>query len=128
MVTWNRYVVSWSSGKTKCVTLSTCQSEFLSASESIRTSLFLKNIITEVICQRINLVLYVDNQSCIKWIRNSCDYLAKTKHIGIRYHFRRKMHDASILIVRYIPTENQITAILTNSIGKIKHQKSLRLI
>ena len=123
IIAWNTYVISWRSGKTKRVTLSTCESEFLSASESIKTSFFFKNIIIEILSQHINLVLYVDNQSWIKWIKNSCGYLAKTKHIDMIYHFIREVHDANMLNVRYFPTENQIPAIFTKSFDRIKHQK-----
>ena len=123
LVLRNGYVISWQSGKTKCITLSTCESEFLSASEAVRTALFLKNINDELLLYHVNLLLHVDNQSCMKWIKNNYGYQAKTKHIGIRYHFMREMCHSGLIDVKYIATQNQLVDIFTKPLTADKHLK-----
>ena len=120
---WNGYVVSWYSGRTKCVKLSTCESEFLSASEPVRNSLFLNNTSTEMLQDNASILLYADNQSCIKWIKNRCGYTAKTKDIGITYHYICEMYDADLLKIYYVGTKSQIADIFTKPLCKTKRRR-----
>ena len=128
IVLWNEYIISWNSGKTKCVTLSTCESEFMSASEAIRTALFLKKVTLETLNSDLSLKLYIDNQSSIKWLKNSCGYQAQTKHIDIRYHFVREMYSDGLLEIQYLPTDNQIADIFTKPLSLQKHKRIIMII
>ena len=127
-VFWNRYIVAWSSSKTKNVTLSTTESEFVAAAEALKTALYLKNVNQEVFRYQFSLKLLEDNQSCIKWLKNPTGYHAKTKHLDIRYHFIREMYQERLLDIIYVPSTKQFADLLTKSLPATTHKKMLRLV
>lgn len=124
-VFWCGYIIAWNSTKTKAVTLSTTESEFIAAAQALRTGLYLKNINSEIFQYFFKLILCEDNQSCIKWLKNATGYHARTKHIDICYHFAREMHDLNLLEIRYVSTTDQIADLLTKALPAPKHKNLL---
>lgn len=68
------------------------------------------------------MVVYVDNQSRTKWIKNKYGYQAKTRHVSMRYHFIREIYNDKILAVKFIPTEKQLADIFAKALASAKHQ------
>ena len=73
----------------------------------------------------IQLVLFEDNQNCIKWLKNATGYHAKTKRIEICYHFVRELYQDELLQITYVTSENQNADILTKSLPSLKHRTIL---
>lgn len=96
---WNGYVVSRISLKSKRIASSTTKSEFISATEALRTARYMKGVNQEVLQYDLFIKLFQDNQTCIKWLKNPTGYDAKAKHIDIYYYFalRRMKRNLSIL-------------------------------
>jgi len=70
-------LVHWKSSKQKCVSLSTCESEYIAASDAIKTTIPINRSIFELtnlkLCEDEDLdlspiTLFEDNQACIKAI------------------------------------------------------------
>lgn len=121
-VYWNHYLISWSSSKTRKVALSTTEAEFIAAAESIKIGLYLRKINDEVSKTQLRMSLFEDNQSCIKWLKNSTGYHSKTKHIEICYHFARELYPEEELIITHVSSENQLADILTKSLPAVTHK------
>ena len=51
--------------------------------------------------------IYEDNQGCIAMSNNPV-MLKRTKHIDVRYHFIREKVENGDVVLKYIPTEDQL--------------------
>lgn len=117
-------LIVWGSQKQKCIALSTTESEYIAASQTVKELIWISNLINELDNQVKKPILYVDNQSAIKLIKNP-EYHKRTKHIDIKYHFIRHHYINKLFDLQYINTENQIADILTkplckNSFGRLR--------
>jgi len=66
-------------------------------------------------------VIYCDNQSCIKLSINPV-FHDRSKHIDIRYHHLRDCVQRKIMLLQYIPTEDQDADILTKALARSKFE------
>ncbi len=82
-------LVSWSSKKQSCVSLSSTEAEYVAAGSCCAQLLWMRQTLKEygVICDKVPL--WCDNESAIKISLNPVQHF-KTKHIEIRYHFIRE--------------------------------------
>ena len=63
------------------------------------------------------VVIYCDNISAIKVSKNPLIH-AKTKHIGINYHFLRELVQDKEVRLEYVNTKEQIADIFTKPLPK----------
>ena len=111
-------VVVWGSQKQSCVALSTTESEYISASQTIKEIIWLNKLTTELFKGKLETpTLFVDNQSAIKLIKNP-EYHKRTKHIDIRYHFVREKFFEKLFNVQYIATQDQEADIFTKTLDR----------
>ena len=66
-------------------------------------------------------VIHCDNQSCIKLSFNLV-FHDRSKHIDIRYHHLRDFVQRRIMLLQYIPTEDQDVDILTKALARRKFE------
>ena len=66
-------------------------------------------------------VIYYDIQSCIKLFENLV-FHDRSKHIDIRYHHLRDCVLRQIMLLDYIPTEEQDVDILTKALPRCKFE------
>lgn len=66
-------------------------------------------------------MIYCDNQSCIKLSKN-LDFHDWSKHIDIWYHHHRDCVLRQIMLLDYIPTEEQDVDILTKALSRCKFE------
>lgn len=118
--------MSWSSKKQTCVSISSCESEYVALAHAnqeaqwwymIQEELDLKNIIK----------MHVDNQSAIS-LASENFYHAKTKHINIKYHFVRQSVVEGTIQIEYIPTEAQAADMLTKVLPIVKLRNNLKML
>lgn len=110
--------VTWSSQRQKLVTLSTTESEYVAAAAAAKEVCWLRKLLSGIgyRCDK-RTVLYVDNQSAIKLVKNP-QFHKRTKHIDIRYHFIREKHESGELEVKYVPSESQLADIYTKALPR----------
>ena len=66
-------------------------------------------------------MIHCDNQSCIKiWV--NLVFHDRSKHIDIRYHHIRYCVHRKIMLLQYIPMEDQDADILTKALTKSKFE------
>lgn len=115
-------VVSWNSERQKSVSLSTTESEYVAASNAVKELVWFKRMLNELSTDgSMESILYVDNQSAIRLIRNP-EFHKRSKHIDVRYHFIREKFQEEEFQLEYVPTKDQIADIFTKALPKERFQ------
>lgn len=110
--------ITWQSKLQSCISLSTTESEYVSAASAVKEMIWLKRLLTACdSCQKDEFCLYVDNMSAIKLIKNP-EFHQKTKHIDVKFHFVRDMYEKRVIDVKYIRSDEQIADIFTKALPK----------
>ena len=68
--------------------------------------------------------IYEDNRGCIALAKNPV-FLARTKHIDIKFHFLREKVVSAVIALEFKPTEEMVADGLTKALSKDKHTKFL---
>ena len=53
---------------------------------------------------------------------------ARTKHIDLRYHFIREAVEDGKIVVKYVPTDDNVLDVFTKALPKPKFQKMVELL
>ncbi|XP_066316136.1 secreted RxLR effector protein 161-like [Miscanthus floridulus] len=86
----NEGLVTWNSHKEKTVALSSCEAEFMAATEAAKQALWLRTLLGELTAKKpMKVTLLVDNNSAIALMKNPV-FHGCSKHIDIKYHFIRE--------------------------------------
>ena len=109
--------VSWASRQQSCTSLSTTEAEFVAASEASKEAVWLIHLLEEIKEERkIQLPLRCDNQSAIRLVCNP-EFHQRTKHIDVKYHFIREQQEAGKIMIKYVPTQDQLADIFTKPLA-----------
>ncbi|KAL4091127.1 hypothetical protein QTP88_025865 [Uroleucon formosanum] len=106
-------IVAWCSQSQKSVALSTTEAEYIALSQSIQEPTWLTLFISDLLeTQGDTPILYADNQSAIKLVKNP-EYHKRTKHIDVRYHYIHEKFSEGMFSLEYVPSKEQLADILT---------------
>ena len=109
-------IVSWYNRKQRSVALSSAEAEYMAASLAACEAIWMRNILVGLFSSHLDpTVIHCDNQSFIKLSVNPV-FHDRSKHIDIRYHHIRYCVQRKIMLLRYIPTEDQDADILTKAL------------
>ena len=117
-------LIQWKSTRQKCVTLSSCESEYCAASEGIRASIPIQTKEYELRTgtrfqdedykKLQHITLMEDNTACIRSISRGA-IPQKLRHVRVRYHYIRSVYQQGRLKVKYVPSEKQVADSLTKA-------------
>ena len=111
-------LVSWSSKRQKCVSLSTTEAEYVAASDSSKEAVWLSSLLIEIgETSKQPVPIFCDNQSAIQSIRNPA-FHQRTKHIDIKYHFVRSLQENQIIDVSFVPSKEQKADMFTKPLPR----------
>jgi hypothetical protein len=112
-----RSLVSWSSKKQNCVSLSTTEAKYVSASSCCAQLLWMRQTLKDygVHCDKVPLLC--DNDSAIKIAHNPVQH-NKMKHIEIRHHFIRDHVNRGDINLSYVGTNDQLADIFTKPLDE----------
>lgn len=120
--------ITWTSQKQPTVALSSCEAEFMAATEAAKQAIWLKELLKEILGKEgENVILRVDNKSAIALTKNPV-FHGRSKHILSRYHFIRECVENLQIEVEHVPGVEQKADILTKPLGKIKFREMRSLI
>ena len=120
--------ITWCSTKQEIVALSSCEAEFMAATEAAKQAIWLQELLNEVVneaCKRVTIK--VDNKSAIALTRNPV-FHGRSKHIHRRFHFIRECVENEQVEVEHVPECEQRADILTKSLGRIKFKEIRSLV
>ena len=113
-------VVSWYNRKQRSVALSTAEEEYMVASQAACEAIWMRKILVGLFGSHLDpTVIHCDNQSCIK-LSISSVFHDRSKNIDIQYHHIRDCLQWKIMLLQYIPTEDQDADILTKALTRRK--------
>eukprot|EP00253_Pinus_taeda_P010614 PITA_10614 len=114
--------VSWYIRKQRSMALSSAEAENMAASLAACEAIWMRKILVGLFGSHLEpTVIYCDNQSCIKISANPV-FHDRSKHIDIRYHHIRDCVQRRIMLLSYIPTEDQDADILTKALTRSKFE------
>jgi hypothetical protein len=114
------YPVSWQSLKQRVVALLSCEAEYIAATSIATQALWLARLVDELLGRKTETVkLKVDSKCALALAKNPV-FHERSKHIRIKYHFIWSRLEEGSVKASYISTEDQLTDILTKSLGRVK--------
>ncbi|KAG7588970.1 Zinc finger CCHC-type [Arabidopsis suecica] len=115
--------ITWCSQKQPTVALSSCEAEFMAATEAAKQALWLQELLSELTGQSFaKTFLYIDNKSAIELTKNPV-FHGRSKHIHKRYHFIRECVENEQIEVDFVPGEEQRADILTKALARTKFKE-----
>lgn len=117
---FEKCVICWNTKKQSSVTASSTEAEYMALFEAVREALWLKSLAKNINFELKNpIIIFEDNQGCISIAKNpSCH--KRSKHIDIKYHFSREQVENKVIIIKYIPTNEQLADILTKPLPAVQ--------
>jgi hypothetical protein len=116
--------ISWSSKRQSIVAQSTMDAEYIAAAEAARDAVWIRNFINDLKLLNVSIgsiVLHIDNNCALRLTRNP-EYHARSKHIGVKYHFvRDAVMKTKEIDTRRVDTKDNLADILTKSLAAPVH-------
>ncbi|MBW0461591.1 hypothetical protein O181_001306 [Austropuccinia psidii MF-1] len=107
--------------KQSTVSIPTAEAEYKALCDLMSELLWLKQLCEEAKITKISqpIVIWEDNQSCIKIANDDCNFNNKRmKHVDIQLHFIKEVIKAKIINLQYKPTNEMLANFLTNSVSR----------
>ncbi|GJW90780.1 hypothetical protein Tco_0168333 [Tanacetum coccineum] len=105
-------LVSWSSKKQKCTTISSIEAEYIALSRCCAQIIWMRSQLTDYGFQFNNIPLYCDKKSVIALCCNNVQH-SRAKHINVHYHFIKEQVENGIVKLYFVQTEYQLADIFT---------------
>ncbi|KAI3524132.1 hypothetical protein L1887_02784 [Cichorium endivia] len=121
----NGGAVTWKSSKQETVADSTCESEYIAASEAAKEAAWLKNFIGDLrVVPSIQepMELFCDNEGAVALTKELRDH-GKSRHINRKYHYIRHRVEEGHLLVKRVSSEDNPADPLTKALSRIKHNQ-----
>ena len=120
--------ITWCSQKQETVALSSCEAEFMAATEAAKQAIWLQELLEETVgTQSDRVVIRLDNKSAIALTKNPV-FHGRSKHIHKQYHFIRECIENELVDVQHVPGTDQKADILTKALGRIKFKEMKDLV
>ena len=128
---WHGSPIKWRSQRSKTVSLSTYEAEYYAIVDAAKESFEIRRLIEEMklgfpLLDDVNLppiVIFEDNQACIKSISSNGLYSPGLKHVRVKYHKISEWVSEGALEIRYTPTEKQLPDIFTKNLAGLQFKR-----
>ncbi|GKB14138.1 hypothetical protein Tco_0848061 [Tanacetum coccineum] len=110
-------LVSWSSKKQDCTTMSTAEAEYVSLSACRAQVIGVRTQLLDYGFRYNKIPMYCDLQSAIAISCNPVQH-SHTKHINIRYHFIKEHVEKGTIELYFVRTEYQLADLFTKALPK----------
>nr|GEW05780.1 copia protein [Tanacetum cinerariifolium] len=108
-------LVSWSSKKQDCTTLSTTEVEYVSLSACCAQVLWTRTQLTDYGFHFNKIPIYCDSKSAIAISCNPVQH-SRTKHIAVRYHFIMEHVEKGTIELYFVKTDYQLADLFTKAL------------
>lgn len=115
-------VVSWSSKRQQVVTLSSTEAELVSLCNASKEGVWLSKLLSEIGIHSIPFTIFEDNIPCIRIAEEPREH-QRTKHVDVKFMYVREQIKEKKLIVKYVPTVDQIADYFTKPLARAKFDK-----
>ncbi|GKD48437.1 hypothetical protein Tco_1277413 [Tanacetum coccineum] len=108
-------LVSWSSKKQDCTTLSTAEAEYVSLSACCAQVIWMRTQLTDYGFHFNKIPIYCDSKSAIAISCNPVQH-SRTKHIVVRYHCIKEHVEKGTIELYFVKTDYQLADLLTKGL------------
>nr|GEW67538.1 hypothetical protein [Tanacetum cinerariifolium] len=108
-------LVSWSSKKQDCTSLSTAKAEYVSLSACCAQVLWMRTQLTDYGFHFNKILIYCDSKSAIAISCNPVQH-SRTKHIVVRYHFIKEHVEKGTIELYFVKTDYQLADPFTKAL------------
>nr|GEZ00958.1 putative reverse transcriptase domain-containing protein [Tanacetum cinerariifolium] len=108
-------LVSWSSKKQDCTTLSTMEAEYVSLSACCAQVFWMRTQLTDYGFHFNNIPIYCDSKSAIAISCNPVQH-SRTKHIAVRYYFIKEHVEKGTIELYFFKTDYQLADIFIKAL------------
>lgn len=104
-------LIVWNTKKQPTVSLSSTEAEYIALAAASAEGVWLIGLLKEFGYEKMQINCFEDNQSCIK-LTEKCDH-KRLKHVDVKYNFIRNLVKDNILVLNYLPSQEQIADVMT---------------
>ncbi|KAJ9539063.1 hypothetical protein OSB04_031796 [Centaurea solstitialis] len=113
-------LVSWSSRKQNCVSLSTAEAEYVAAACCCSQVLWMKTQLADFGYTMQRIPIYYDSKSAIQITANPVQH-SRTKHIDIRYRFIKDHVEKGNVELYFVESDYQLADLFTKPFDEKRH-------
>ncbi|GJQ93928.1 retrovirus-related pol polyprotein from transposon TNT 1-94 [Tanacetum coccineum] len=118
-------LVSWSSKKQDCTSMSSAEAEYVSLSTCYAQVLWLRTQLTYYGFHFDKIPMYCDSKATIAISCNPVQH-SRTKHIDVRYHFIKEHVEKGIVELFFVGTEYQLADLFTKALSEDRFKYLVR--
>ncbi|GJQ96370.1 hypothetical protein Tco_0007509 [Tanacetum coccineum] len=118
-------LVSWSSKKQDCTSMSLEEAEYVSLSTCCAQVLWLRTQLTDYGFHFDKIPMYCDSKAAIAISCNPVQHY-RTKHIDVRYHFIKEQVEKDIFKLFFVGTEYQLADLFTKALPEDRFKYLVR--
>ncbi|GJQ92795.1 retrovirus-related pol polyprotein from transposon TNT 1-94 [Tanacetum coccineum] len=118
-------LVSWSSKKQDCTSMSLAEAEYVSLSACCAQVLWLRTQLTDYGFHFDKIPMYCDSKAAIAISCNPVQH-SRTKHIDVRYHFIKEHVEKGIVELFFVGTEYQLADLFTKALSEDRFKYLVR--
>ncbi|GJV73108.1 retrovirus-related pol polyprotein from transposon TNT 1-94 [Tanacetum coccineum] len=118
-------LVSWSSNKQDCTSMSSAEAEYVSLSACCAQVLWLRTQLTYYGFHFDKIAMYCDSKAAIAISCNPVQHF-HTKHIDVRYHFIKEQVEEGIVELFFVGTEYQLADLFTKALPEDRFKYRIR--
>ncbi|GKA87768.1 hypothetical protein Tco_0809532 [Tanacetum coccineum] len=120
-------LVSWSSKKKDCTSMSTAEVEYVSLSAYCAQVLWMRTQLIDYGFHFDKIPMYCDSKAAIAISCNPVQH-SRTKHIAVRYHFIKEQVENGIVELFFVRTEYQLADLFTKALLEERFKYLIRRI
>ncbi|GJU93677.1 retrovirus-related pol polyprotein from transposon TNT 1-94 [Tanacetum coccineum] len=118
-------LVSWSSKKQDCTSMSLAEAEYVSLSACCAQVLWLRTQLIDYGFHFDKIPMYCDSKAAIAISCNPVQH-SRTKHIDVRYHFIKEQVEKGIVELFFVRTEYQLADLFTKALSEDRFKYLVR--
>nr|GEY42027.1 retrovirus-related Pol polyprotein from transposon TNT 1-94 [Tanacetum cinerariifolium] len=118
-------LVSWSSKKQDCTSMSSAEAEYVSLSACCAQVLWMRTQLTDYGFHFDKIPMYCDSKAAIAISCNPVQH-SRTKHIDVSYHFIKEKVEKGIVELFFVGTEYQLADLFTKALPIERFQYLVR--
>ncbi|GKB14578.1 hypothetical protein Tco_0848501 [Tanacetum coccineum] len=118
-------LVSWSSKKQDCTSMSSTEAEYVSLSACCAQVLWLRTQLIDYGFHFDKIPMYYDSKAAIAISCNPVQH-SRTKHIDVRYHFIKEQVEKGIVELFFVGTEYQLADLFTKALSEDRFKYLVR--
>nr|GEV16593.1 retrovirus-related Pol polyprotein from transposon TNT 1-94 [Tanacetum cinerariifolium] len=110
-------LVSWSSKRQKSAMISSTEAKYIALSGCRAKALWMRSQLTDYGLGFNKIPMYCDNKSAIALCCNNVQH-SRSKHIDIRFHFKKKQVENGVVELYFVNTEYQLADIFIKALDR----------